>query len=217
MYSGAADWGEGALAEAHRAIPVLEEHDDQAGLAKAWRVIGAVHGVACRYGEAAPAVQRAIEHARAAGDVRQERRNAAAYALAALYGPTPVPEAIASCERIVEESAGDRRSEGLALSALAQLEAMRGDFDLARKRVGRARDMLTELGGSVLAASTSIDAAEVELLAGDPVAAEAAAARRPADARGDGRRLPALDRLLRCSPRPCASRAASTRPRRRWP
>ena len=117
MYSGAADWGEGALAEAHRAIPVLEEHDDQAGLAKAWRVIGAVHGVACRYGEAAPAVQRAIEHARAAGDVRQERRNAAAYALAALYGPTPVPEAIASCERIVEESAGDRRSEGLALSA----------------------------------------------------------------------------------------------------
>jgi len=173
MYSGAAGWGEGALAEAHRAIPVLEESDDQAGLAKAWRVIGAVHGVACRYGEAAPAVQRAIEHARTAGDVRQERRNAAAYALAALYGPTPVPEAIASCERIVEESAGDRRSEGLALSALAQLEAMRGDFDLARKRVGRARDMLTELGGSVLAASTSIDAAEVELLAGDPVAAEA--------------------------------------------
>ena len=33
--------------------------------------------------------------------------------------------------------------------------------------------MLTDLGGSVLAASTSIDAAEVELLAGDPVAAEA--------------------------------------------
>ena len=129
---------------------MLEEHDDQAGLAKAWRVIGAVHGVACRYGEAAPAVQRAIEHARNAGDVRQERRDAAPYALAALYGPTPVPEAIASCERIVEESAGDRRSEGLALSALAQLEAMRGDFDLARKRVGRARDMLTELGGSVL-------------------------------------------------------------------
>ena len=46
---------------------------------------------------------------------------------------------------------------------------MRGDFELARKRVTRARDMLTELGGSVLAASTSIDAAEVELLAGDPV------------------------------------------------
>ncbi len=140
MYSGSADWGEGALAEAHRAIPVLEEHGDEAGLAKAWRVIGAVHGVACRYGEAAPAVEQAIVHARAAGDVRQERRNAAAYALAALYGPTPVPEAIERCERIVAESAGDRRSEGLALCALGQLEAMRGDFERARERVARARD-----------------------------------------------------------------------------
>jgi class 3 adenylate cyclase/tetratricopeptide (TPR) repeat protein len=172
MYSGAAAWGEGALAEAHRAIPVLEEHGDEAGLAKAWRVIGAVHGVACRYGEAAPAVERAIEHARAAGDVRQERRNSAAYALAALYGPTPVDDAIGRCEQIVAESAGDRRSEGLALCALGQLEAMRGDFDRARGRVSRAREMLNDLGGNVLAASTCIDAAEVEFLAGDPVAAE---------------------------------------------
>ena len=33
MYSGSADWGEGALAEAHRAIPVLERHGDDAGQA----------------------------------------------------------------------------------------------------------------------------------------------------------------------------------------
>ena len=156
MYSGAAGWGEGALAEAHRAIPVLEEHDDQAGLAKAWRVIGAVHGVACRYGEAAPAVQRAIEHARDAGDVRQERRNAAAYALAALYGPTPVPEAIASCERIVEESAGDRRSEGLALS---RARAAGGDARGLRPRsqAGRPRPRHADRAGRQRPRSVDVD------------------------------------------------------------
>jgi ATP/maltotriose-dependent transcriptional regulator MalT len=117
-------------------------------------------------------VGRAAAHARAAGDLRQERRNASSFAVAAVYGPTPVPEAIAECSRIAADATGDRRTEGLVLGALAHLEAMRGEFDRARELSARARSILEELGNSVLAASTSLEAGAVELLAGDPAEAE---------------------------------------------
>src|SRR5439155_12914091 len=73
---------------------------------------------------------------------------------------------------IVADAAGDRRTEGLVLAALSHLEAMRGAFDLARELYTRARATLQDLGESVLAASTSLESASVELLAGDPAAAE---------------------------------------------
>jgi class 3 adenylate cyclase/tetratricopeptide (TPR) repeat protein len=167
-----ADWGGRALREARRAITVFELAGDLVGLAKAWRIIGSVHATALRYGQAANAVERAIECARAGGDARQERRNSAAFAIAAVYGPTPVAEAIARCLEIGERTRGDRRTEGLVLCARAQLEAMRGEFDEARRLYRRARAVLTDVGGSVLAASTSLDSSAVELLAGDPEAAE---------------------------------------------
>jgi hypothetical protein len=135
-------------------------------------VLGAVHATALNYGQAAVAVARASEHARAAGDLRQERRNASSFALAAVYGPTPVPEAIAECSRIVADATGDRRTEGLVLCALAHLEAMRGEFARARELSAQARTTLEELGDSVLAASTSLEAGAVELLAESPAEAE---------------------------------------------
>ncbi len=166
------DWSQRAERIARGAIPVFELMGDDAGLAKAWRVLGAVHATALHYGRAAEAVARATEHARAAGDLRQERRNASSFAVAAVYGPTPVPEAIAECSRIVADATGDRRTEGLVLGALAHLEAMRGEFDRARELSARARSTLEELGNSVLAASTSLEAGAVELLAGNPADAE---------------------------------------------
>jgi hypothetical protein len=166
------DWSERAARVANAAIPVFELVGDEAGLAKAWRVLGAVHATALRYGDAAGAVARATEHARIAGDLRQERRNAASFAVAAVYGPTPVPEAVAACSRIAADATGDRRTEGLVLGALGHLEAMRGEFDRARAYSARARTTLEDLGDSVLAASTSLEAGAVELLAGAPVEAE---------------------------------------------
>jgi ATP/maltotriose-dependent transcriptional regulator MalT len=52
------------------------------------------------------------------------------------------------------------------------LEAMRGNVDEARELARRARAMLVDLGVSVLAASTSQESGQIELLAGDPAAAE---------------------------------------------
>jgi ATP/maltotriose-dependent transcriptional regulator MalT len=166
------EWSQRANRIAHAAIPVFELFNDAAGLAKAWRVLGAVHATALRYGQAAAAVARASAYARAAGDLRQERRNAASFAVAAVYGPTPVPLAIVECSRIVAEATGDHRTVGLALGALAHLEAMRGDFEQAREHSRQARSTLEELGNSMLAAATSLEAGAVELLAGNPREAE---------------------------------------------
>ncbi len=166
-------WSEDELVrEAERSLPVFAEAGTAAGLAEAYRLLAWAHGTAGRYGAAAEAAQRAVEQARLAGDDRQRSRAATQYAVAALYGPTPVAEAIPHCEEIVEQADGDRRSEGLVLSLLARLEAMQGDFDRARALSSEARETLGELGRSVVAFSTSLDSCGVEMLAGDPAAAE---------------------------------------------
>jgi class 3 adenylate cyclase/tetratricopeptide (TPR) repeat protein len=165
-------WREEVEREAKRAIERLEGDDSaHVELAKAWRILAFVHGIVLRYGDAAAAVQQAHEHARLAGDKRQEARSASAYTLAALHGPTPVSEAVARCERLLAHGLATRQAEGLVLSVLAHLRAMQGEFDKARNLYGRARTQLEELG-AVNAALASIDSSVVEMLAGDPVAAE---------------------------------------------
>jgi class 3 adenylate cyclase/tetratricopeptide (TPR) repeat protein len=172
LYNDEGEWGPRALREAERAIRVFDLVGDQIGLAKAWRIIGSVHAMALEYGPATVAVERAIACARLAGDTRQERRNMGTLTMACVYGPMPVPEAIERCREIEAASGGDHRTEGLALCARAQLEAMRGGFDEARALYARARAVLTDVGGSVLGASTALDSSTVEMLAGDYAAAE---------------------------------------------
>jgi class 3 adenylate cyclase/tetratricopeptide (TPR) repeat protein len=165
-------WGPRALPEAERAIRVFRPADDQLGLAKAWRIIGSVHATALRYGAATEAVEQAIACARRAGATLNERRSMGAFTIACVHGPLPVSEAIDRCAEVERQSGGDHRTRGLAISGVAQLEAMRGDFQRARQLHTRARSVLSEVGGSVLAASTALEASMVELLAGDPAAAE---------------------------------------------
>ena len=166
------DWTEQMVAEAARGLPLLEAAGDHVELARALRMLAWAHGTACQYGEAAAAAQTAMEHAALGGDERQRRHAASQYALSALYGPTPVSEAIERCESIVAEALGDRRTQGLVMSVLSGLRAMHGDFGTARDLYTRARLMLEELGRSVVAASTSQQSCRVEMLAGDAAAAE---------------------------------------------
>jgi tetratricopeptide (TPR) repeat protein len=168
-----AGWGEQVLREAERAMPVFEAAASHAELARTHRLLAYVYATACRYGEAAAAAEQAIEHARLAADTRQEARAVTMYAMSALYGPTPVEDAIRRCEELAEADLGDRQAEGLVLCALSQLHAMRGDFETGRELYGQARALLEDVGGKVAAASTSLDSAGVEMLAGEPAVAEA--------------------------------------------
>jgi tetratricopeptide (TPR) repeat protein len=169
--SSGAGSGDAIVREAERAIAVFEPARDDAGLATAYRMLAWAHGTEGRYGDAAEAARRAIERADAAADTRQNLRASTLYALSALHGPTPVSEATERCRQIVGDVAGDRRAEGLVTIILGWLEAMGGDFESARGLSERGRAILDDLGTNVLAASTV--SSEIEMLAGDPAAAEA--------------------------------------------
>lgn len=165
-------WTASVLSTAERAIPIFERLGDDAALARAWRVIANANGVANRFGDAAEAALQAGEYARRAGDGRLQARAATGYAMTALYGPTAVTEAIARCEQVLADTTGDKRLEGVVMCVLAPLHAMRGDFDVARGLYSKGRSLLEEIGATLIAANTALNAATVEILAGDPVAAE---------------------------------------------
>src|SRR5207244_8807282 len=129
-------------------------------------------GTTCRVGEAAAAAKQAIVHAERAGDERQRRWASSQYAMAAVWGPTPVPEAIAHCEEIVEQARGDRRTEGLVKSLLGRLEAMRGDFPRARELAREAKATLEDMGKSGVAVVTSPPSCGLRKLAADLPTAE---------------------------------------------
>jgi tetratricopeptide (TPR) repeat protein len=96
-------------------------------------------------------------------------------AFCALVGPTPVAAAIERIEELGERGDGSPVVEAIALITGAYLEAMRGGFDLARERIARGRTILEELGQGLRAAvAPASQLGRVELLAGDPVAAEVA-------------------------------------------
>jgi class 3 adenylate cyclase/tetratricopeptide (TPR) repeat protein len=184
-------WRQEVELESARLIPMLEARKADAELAKAWRIVAAVHATVCRWEDTAIAQQRAIEHARAAGLRRQEARTTAAYTLSLSEGPTPVPEGIELCREIIARGFADRQAEAVALCSLASLLALDGDFEQARELYRRARHLREDLGATVLAASTSLTSGRVELLAGDAAAAEA-------DLRRDDATLAAIgERYLR--------------------
>jgi class 3 adenylate cyclase/tetratricopeptide (TPR) repeat protein len=173
LYSGdPGEWSAEALRTAEAAIPMLEQGSAHNELATAWRLIGFVHGVAGRFSQANAATVHYMAHARTAGNARLVARSGMGFAIGALSGPSPVPEAIAEIERLVAEGLADRQVHSVIMCVLAQLRAMNGEFDEARRLCRQGRAMLRELGQGVSAATTGIDLARVELLAGDLAAAE---------------------------------------------
>ncbi len=154
------------------AMAVFEAAGDNAGLAKAWRLLAWTHGTACRFENAAEASERALEHARKAGDARQAARAATGYAAAAVLGPTPIAQAIEQCERAEQDVSGDRQSEAILLALLGSLHGMQGSTESGRALAARSREMLEELGLFAEVARVRQEAWRVEMLANDLVAAE---------------------------------------------
>ena len=153
--------------ETARIIPFLDSEAAPAVLAKAWRMVGFVHGTVCRWEETATAAEQTIEHARAAGDLRREARAAGALSMALCLGPTAAPDAIARLEEILASGLADGQAEAIILLSLGRLHAMEGRFDEARRLCAQSCRLLDDRGGRVIASATSIAGpARVELLAG---------------------------------------------------
>ena len=165
-----------------REIPELEALGDDRALVRAFRLLTYVHWTGSRFADAAAAAERTIRHATAAGDEVTARRFLGSLAISALYGPMPVPQAIATCEEVLARAEDDRKARALAELAIGHLEAMRGNFDRARMLYRGSRASLEEFGYLLMAALTSLDSSVIELLAGDLATAES-------ELRADYRRL----------------------------
>jgi predicted ATPase/class 3 adenylate cyclase len=160
------------LEMAERAIPIFEGVGDQVGLTRSWSLVHWFNWHTCQMEAAAEAAQRTFEHARRAGDRREQAFMLGRLALTAMFGPTPGEQAERRCEEILERAEGVEMVESAVLRSRAVLTAMRGDFEEARSLVARSVALLDELGQPVQAAGASLQAGEIELLADDPQAAE---------------------------------------------
>ena len=160
-----------ALRVAESALAVLEAHGDELGQCRAWCLWAEHSWIEGRVARADEAWRRAAEHARSAGDEPALFEVLDWRAAAAVFGPTPVPDAIGLCEQIREQVRGSPVVLASVLHAIAPLRAMKGELEEARRLVDAGDEILGELGG--LHAAISQQEALVEMLAGRPWAAEA--------------------------------------------
>jgi predicted ATPase len=90
------------------------------------------------------------------------------------FGPTPAVEGIRRCEAMRAEVRESRESEAAILRQLACLNAVVGRFALARELIATSNATYADLGLTLYVASSEHEAV-VELLAGNPAAAEKSA------------------------------------------
>jgi predicted ATPase/class 3 adenylate cyclase len=154
-----------------RVVPVFEAAGDEHGLCSALRLWAWHYWIEARAEAAESAWEEAAEHARRGG-LEHERVDILGWiASSQLFGPRPVPAAIKRCEAIRSEVGDNLLAVATILEPLAGLHAMEGRFDEARSLLGTSDAAFEELGLS-LNSAVSHHTAMVELLAGDPIAAE---------------------------------------------
>jgi class 3 adenylate cyclase/ketosteroid isomerase-like protein len=163
----------GEVADAAERLTAM---NDFAGAAKAHGVRAGALARLGRIAECEAALDKALAAARQAGDLRRANSVLAGAPLAALWGPSPVARASGKCldvVRVLRITSGSPAVEATALRCQAVLEALRGRDDAARRMLAAARTSLEELGLRSGLLETDLFAGIIDLLAGDPIGAEA--------------------------------------------
>jgi len=150
---------------------ILGEHGDDLGLCRAWCLRAKIAWTEGLVAAADEAWRRAAEHARRAGDERELFEILGWRASAAVFGPTPVAEAIGRCTKLQDQVRASPVAVAAMLHPLGLLHALEGDFDQARRLIREGNEILDDLGQ--LQSAVSHHEALVEMLAGQPATAEA--------------------------------------------
>jgi len=163
---------ERVLETVERAIHVFEELEDHRGLAKAWTLRAQAFWDHCKYAEMEVVLERALVHAEQAGYRRGRSFILGGLVRAAHLGPMPVEKGLRRCAAIQTEARGDPALEAVTLAMIGALQAQAGAFDEARAGYARSRAIAEEFGLRAWLAALPLYSGPIELLAGDPVAAE---------------------------------------------
>ncbi|MEP6978039.1 MAG: AAA family ATPase [Thermoleophilia bacterium] len=170
--------GEGfdaALADARAAIAELEPTGEAVALAEAHAELAQILFWCGRLVEQQAAAERASAYARSAGDLHQEAFAVGMLLSAAQWGPTHWEEV----DRLAQAALADSKRLGPrvefgALNLMGMFAEAQGRFGDARQHAERYSQRLAEPGLEVRRLAQSMDVGHIELLAGDPEAAEQA-------------------------------------------
>jgi predicted ATPase/class 3 adenylate cyclase/DNA-binding winged helix-turn-helix (wHTH) protein len=154
-----------------RVIPTFTRAGDEHGLCGALRLDAWRHWIEAQTEAAAEAWEQAAAHAQKAGAEHERIEILGWIASSLFFGPTKVADGIRRCEAILAEVETNLAATADVLQPLAGLHAMEGRFGEARELLATSEAAFEELG-LTLNSAVSHHAAMVELLAGDPVAAE---------------------------------------------
>jgi class 3 adenylate cyclase/tetratricopeptide (TPR) repeat protein len=148
------------------AIEVLERVGDHAGLARAYGALSYAYWGIGRLTETRRAADLTVTHARAAGLEARARRSMAVLSGTLYDGPTPIPEAIDLCHRMLEEIGESRNARYPLLESLAWLVSAEGRYEDARRYLEEGIAIADELGQSVDNLYHRLALAELEANAG---------------------------------------------------
>jgi predicted ATPase len=155
------------------AAAMLETDGDLGGAAQAWALAGEMHYYLGESPDDEQALERAIAHAQRSGERYLELESIMFLAITLRTLRMPVGAAIARAEQLIEQVASEQWAEAEMLQQLACLYAYAGRFGEARAARARGRSMLTRFGAQGTLAVVSIHSSMIELIADDPIAAEA--------------------------------------------
>jgi predicted ATPase/DNA-binding SARP family transcriptional activator len=161
-----------ALGICEEALTVLESAGDLAALADAWVEIGTFHFWLGQTSSDQAALERGAAYARRSGNRAAELRAQESLARSFAYLTVPTDLAIERQEELLEAVEGEPRSEAHVLHHLALMYGFAGRFVEARSGIRRCRAIFAESGAMLDWASCAMVAGAIELMAGDPLAAE---------------------------------------------
>jgi predicted ATPase/DNA-binding SARP family transcriptional activator len=161
-----------ALGACAAAAALLESEGDLEGLAEVWLLAGKLRF----WGDDTPgcqeALERAISYARQSGYQYAERESRAWLASNLRNLPIPAEVLISRAEQQLKAAAGDPWAEAVILHSLSVYYAYAARFADARAAYRRAQSIFTASGAKLEGALLTVESGRVELMAGDPAAAE---------------------------------------------
>ena len=165
------DWSDEARTTADAVIAMAGARGDEHTLARAHRLLAWVDGKACRYGDAATALGRAIEHARAAGTSGRSGGHRRRTHSPRRMGRRLSTRRSSDVPRSPSVSPATARPRPLSFAS-PPISRRCGASSTCARPLHQSRRLFEELGLRVEAASMVLESSRVELLAGNAAAAE---------------------------------------------
>jgi tetratricopeptide (TPR) repeat protein len=172
-FSPSGDWLQNARKELLDCLAVFERSGHPEDLCAAYRMLAEVEWESQRFASAGVLMQKALEQA-LKGNMAREAEDAISFLLSVeFWGPTPTDQAASRARDVLKQAIPGSVLEANAKHFLGGLLGMQGEFEEARSLMTQAVDRKEELGLRVNAAASSQELGMIEMMARDPVRAEA--------------------------------------------